>query len=247
MMTGTAVVTGGGQGIGQATARALSDAGWNVVVAGRTQETLDATVRDLRGEAMAFACDVTDETAVEALFATTKQAFGRVDLLFNNAGVSAAAATVDELDVETWRRVLDINVTGSFLCARAAFAQMRQQSPQGGRIINNGSISASTPRLQSAAYTTSKHAITGLTKSLALDGRPFSIACGQIDIGNVTSDMTAQMSAGVLQADGSTRAEPTMHIDNVTASIVHMASLPLDANVLTMTVLASGMPFVGRG
>jgi len=243
----TAIITGGGRGIGRAAAVTLSAAGWNVVVAGRTAASLDETVALLAGEGLAVTCDVTAEADVDALFAAAVERFGRVDVLFNNAGISAAATTVDELGVEAWRQVIDINVNGSFLCARAAFAQMRSQEPQGGRIINNGSISAETPRLQSAAYTTSKHAITGLTKSLALDGRPFNIACGQIDIGNVSSDMTAAMSGGVLQADGSTKAEPTMHMDNVTASILHIASLPLDANVLRMTVMASGMPFVGRG
>jgi len=243
----TAIITGGGRGIGRAAAVTLSAAGWNVVVAGRTAASLDETVALMAGEGLAVTCDVTAEADVDALFAAAVERFGRVDVLFNNAGISAAATTVDELGVEAWRQVIDINVNGSFLCARAAFAQMRSQEPQGGRIINNGSISAETPRLQSAAYTTSKHAITGLTKSLALDGRPFNIACGQIDIGNVSSDMTAAMSGGVLQADGSTKAEPTMHMDNVTASILHIASLPLDANVLRMTVMASGMPFVGRG
>ena len=243
----TAVITGGGRGIGKASALALSEAGWNVVVAGRTQATLDETVAELSGDGLSVVTDVANADAVDALFAATVERFGRVDLLFNNAGIFSAAGTVDEIDVDTWRRVVDVNLTGSFLCARAAFAQMKAQSPQGGRIINNGSISAETPRPGSAPYTATKHAITGLTKSLALDGRPFDIACGQIDIGNVASDMTAAMERGVPQADGTMRPEPTMAMDNVSSSIVHMASLPLDANVLTMTVMATGMPFVGRG
>jgi len=242
-----AIITGGGRGIGRAAAIGLSGAGWAVVVCGRTPEPLEDTVRECPGEAVAVPTDVSNETEVAALFDAAVVRFGRVDLLFNNAGIAAPAVPVDELSVDAWRELVDINLTGSFLCARAAFAQMRAQEPQGGRIINNGSISASTPRLFSAPYTASKHAITGLTKSLALDGRQFSIACGQIDIGNVASDMTVGIAAGALQPDGSRMAEPTMAMQNVTSSIVHMASLPLDANVLTMTVMASAMPLVGRG
>ena len=242
-----ALITGGGRGIGRASAIALSKQGWRVAVAGRTRQTLDETVELLDGDGLAVVCDVADEASVTDLFSQVVGRFGRLDLLFNNAGLAASAVPVDELAVDEWRQLIDVNLTGSFLCARAAFGQMRAQDPRGGRIINNGSISATTPRLYSAPYTASKHAITGLTKSLALDGRQFDIACGQIDIGNVASDMTAAMSGGVLQADGSTKSEPTMHMDNVAASVVHMASLPLSANVLTMTVMASGMPFVGRG
>jgi NAD(P)-dependent dehydrogenase (short-subunit alcohol dehydrogenase family) len=245
--TGVAVVTGGGRGIGRAAALALSAAGWQIVVAGRTEASLVETVELADGPGLAVVADVADEASVDALFDATVERFGRVDLLFNNAGLAAPAMPVDELDPSIWRDLIDVNVTGAFLCARAAFGRMRHQDPQGGRIINNGSISATTPRLYSAPYTASKHAVTGLTKSLALDGRQFNIACGQIDIGNVSSDMTAAMSGGVLQADGSTKSEPTMGMDNVARSVVHMASLPLEANVLTMTVLASGMPFVGRG
>lgn len=247
MTEGVAVITGGGRGIGRASAVALSEAGWRVVVAGRTPDPLMSVVAEIGAEALAVPTDVADESSVNDLFAAAVARFGRVDLLFNNAGIAAPAVTVDELSVDAWRELIDINLTGSFLCARAAFAQMRSQDPQGGRIINNGSISATTPRLYSAPYTASKHAITGLTKSLALDGRAFNIACGQIDIGNVSSDMTEAMSGGVLQASGEVRAEPTMGMDNISASVVHMASLPLDANVLTMTVMASAMPFVGRG
>jgi len=243
----TAIITGGGRGIGKASALALSDDGWNVVVAGRTADTLDATVAALSGEGVALVTDVSDPDQVDNLFTTTVEAFGRVDLLFNNAGIAAPPVPVDELSVEAWTKLIAINVTGSFLCARAAFAQMRAQDPQGGRIINNGSISATTPRPFSAPYTTSKHAITGLTKSLSLDGRALGIAVGQIDIGNVTSDMTAAMSRGILQPDGSTRSEATMDMRNVASTIVHMANLDPDANILNVTVMANEMPFVGRG
>lgn len=243
----TAIVTGGGRGIGRAAALALSEDGWNVVVAGRTGETLNETVEALPGAAHAVVSDVSSAEDVERIFVETVTNFGRVDLLFNNAGIAAAAVPVDELEVDAWERVIAINLTGSFLCARAAFAQMRIQTPQGGRIINNGSISAETPRPFSAPYTASKHAITGLTKSLALDGRSLGICVGQIDIGNVASDMTAKMSAGILQPNGSVESEATMHMRNVAASVVHMANLDPDANILSMTVMANEMPFVGRG
>ncbi len=246
-MTGVAVITGGGRGIGRAVALTLSGLGWTVVVAGRNQDSLDETVAALPGDGVGVAADVSSEAAVAALFATTIEMFGRVDLLFNNAGIAAPAVPIDELTVSQWTDLININVTGSFLCARAAFAQMRDQDPGGGRIINNGSISATTPRPFSAPYTTSKHAITGLTKSLALDGRQHNIACGQIDIGNASSDMGDQMAAGMLQANGSTLGEPTMAVDNVASAVAYMAGLPLDANVLTMTVMATGMPFIGRG
>lgn len=242
-----AVVTGGGRGIGKAAALALSENGWIVVAAGRTPEPLEDTVDAMEGSGLAVPTDVSNEDEVDALFAAAASEFGRVDLLFNNAGIAAPAVPIDELDVMQWRRLIDINVTGSFLCARAAFAQMREQSPQGGRIINNGSVSATTPRPFSAPYTTSKHAITGLTKSLALDGRAYGISCGQIDIGNVSSDMGDQMAKGVLQPNGSVLAEPTMALENVTKGILYMAELPAEANVLSLTVMASTMPFVGRG
>ena len=242
-----AVVTGGGRGIGKAAALALSENGWIVVAAGRTPEPLEDTVDAMEGSGLAVPTDVSNEDEVDALFAAAASEFGRVDLLFNNAGIAAPAVPIDELDVMQWRRLIDINVTGSFLCARAAFAQMREQSPQGGRIINNGSVSATTPRPFSAPYTTSKHAITGLTKSLALDGRAYGISCGQIDIGNVSSDMGDQMAKGVLQPNGSVLAEPTMALENVTKGILYMAELPAEANVLSLTVMAATMPFVGRG
>ncbi|MEM7326524.1 MAG: SDR family oxidoreductase [Actinomycetota bacterium] len=246
-MSKVAVVTGGGRGIGRAVALALSRAGWQVTVAGRTAESLSETVAEMSGEGLAVPTDVRAEAAVDALFDDTVDRFGRVDLLFNNAGVTAPPVTIDELDVDAWRTLIDVNVTGAFLCARAAFRCMRNQDPPGGRIINNGSISSETPRLYSAPYTSSKHAISGLTKSLALDGRAFGIACGQIDIGNVTSDMGSGAAADALQADGSRMAEPLMGMENVTDAVLYMAGLPDEANVLSLTVMATTMPFVGRG
>ena len=246
-MSGVAVVTGGGRGIGQAVALALSEQGWSVVIAGRTQASLDETRAQMASDGLAVATDVSSEADVDQLFAAAVERFGRVDLLFNNAGIAAPAVPVDELDVGAWRQLIDINLTGSFLCARAAFGQMRKQEPQGGRIINNGSVSAETPRPFSAPYTTSKHAITGLTKSLSLDGRAFGISCGQINIGNVSSDMGDQMAKGVLQANGTTMGEPTMAMPNVVNAMLYMAGLPAEANVLSLTVMATNMPFVGRG
>lgn len=246
-MSGVAIITGGGRGIGRAAALGLADDGWQVVVAGRTAASLDETVAQMSTPGLAVAADVADEVDVERLFATAVEQFGRVDLLFNNAGVAAPAVPVDEMDVAAWDHLMSVNLRGSFLCARAAFGQMRSQDPMGGRIINNGSVSATTPRPFSAPYTTSKHAITGLTKSLSLDGRRHQIAVGQIDLGNISSDMGDQMAAGVLQPDGSTKAEPTVSVDAVTNAIRYMAELPLDTNVLTMTVMANEMPFVGRG
>jgi NAD(P)-dependent dehydrogenase (short-subunit alcohol dehydrogenase family) len=239
-----AVVTGAGSGIGRAVARALSDHGWSVVAAGRRPEPLAETLGDRDG--LAVPTDVADPEAVDALFAAARERYGRVDLLFNNAGIGVTAP-VTELSVEDWRRVVDTNLTGSFLCARAAFRVMAAQDPQGGRIINNGSISAAVPRPHSIAYTATKHAVTGLTKSLSLDGRAVGIACGQIDVGNAATDMTDRMSAGILQADGRTAAEPTMDVAHVAEAVLYMASLPLDANVQFMTVMATRMPYIGRG
>jgi len=244
-MSRVAVVTGGGGGIGRAAACALSDDGWKVVVAGRTRSSLDETVASLKEEGLAVVCDVGDESAVDNLFNTTVEAFGSVDLLFNNAGIAAPAVPVDELDVESWTRLITINLTGSFLCARAAFRQMRKQGS--GRIINNGSVSATTPRLFSAPYTSSKHAINGLTKSLALDGRRYGICCGQIDLGNISSSMGDAMAQGVLQPDGSLLEEPVVGVEPVCEALVYMANLPADVNVLNINVMANGMPFVGRG
>lgn len=246
-MNRVAVVTGGGSGIGRATAAALSGEGWNVVVAGRNQESLDETIASLPNDGLAVASDVGVEVEVENLFSSAVETFGRIDLLFNNAGIAAPAVPIDELEVERWDRLIRINLTGSFLCARAAFGQMRRQDPQGGRIINNGSVSAAAPRPFSAPYTASKHAITGLTKSLALDGRAYNIACGQIDIGNANSEMIERIAAGVMQPNGSIVAEPTMQMEDVAKAVVYMAGLPLEANVLNMTVMATNMPFVGRG
>lgn len=242
-----AVVTGGGRGIGKASALALADKGWTVAIAGRTQSSLDETVAQMNGTGLAIATNVSDEAAVDALFDQVVQTFGRVDLLFNNAGVAAPAVPIDELEVDAWQHLIDVNLTGAFLCARAAFRHMRSQSPQGGRIINNGSVSSMMPRPFSAPYTSSKHAVTGLTKCLALDGRAYNIACGQIDIGNVSSDMGDKMAEGVLQPNGQLMGEPVMHMDNVTNAVTYMAELPPEANVLSLTVMATAMPFVGRG
>ena len=245
-----AIVTGAGSGIGRGTALALLREGYAVVLAGRRRdalsETADRAGRD-RERALVVPTDVTDPASVRALFDATSVTFGRLDLLFNNAGVGAPPVPLEDLPVEEWRRVLDACLTGAFLCTREAFRLMKAQSPPGGRIINNGSISAHTPRPHSAPYTAAKHGITGLTKSAALDGRPFGIACGQIDVGNASTEMTARMATGVLQADGSVAAEPTIDVEHVARAVVYMASLPSDANVLSLTVMATRMPFVGRG
>src|ERR671932_705901 len=244
-----AVVTGAGTGVGKAVALALLREGYAVALAGRRQEALDEAVREAGSSAKALAVptDVTDPASVKALFAKVKESFGRLDLLFNNAGTGAPAIPFEDLSFEQWRTVVDTNLTGSFLCAQEAFRMMKEQQPQGGRIVNNGSISAHTPRPLSAPYTSTKHAITGLTKSLALDGRPYDIACGQVDIGNAATPMTERMVAGVLQPDGSKKPEPRMDPAHVASAVVYMASLQLDATVLFMTVMATKMPFVGRG
>jgi NAD(P)-dependent dehydrogenase (short-subunit alcohol dehydrogenase family) len=242
-----AVITGAGTGIGRASAVALGRAGFELVLVGRRRDRLEGTADLLGGRSSVVPVDVTDPSAVDALFGVVEQQYGRVDVLFNNAGTGAPAVPMDELDVAHWRQVVDINLTGAFLCARAAMGLMKRQTPPGGRIINNGSISAHAPRPNSAPYTATKHAITGLTKSIALDGRPFGITCGQIDVGNARTDMTERTAEGVLQADGSTRPEPRMDVDDVARAVVFMATLPPEANVLSMTVMAAGMPFVGRG
>jgi NAD(P)-dependent dehydrogenase (short-subunit alcohol dehydrogenase family) len=248
MRGSVAIVTGAGSGIGAATALALAAEGWAVVLAGRRPEALEAVAeRGPAGRLHPAPTDVTDETSVQALFDGVVATHGRVDLLFNNAGRSAPAVDLDALSLAEWQAVVAVNLTGAFLCTRAAFRVMRAQRPQGGRIINNGSIAAQVPRPRTAAYTATKHAITGLTKSTSLDGRPFSIACGQIDIGNAATEMTERMAEGVLQADGSTRPEPRMAVEDVARAVVYMAGLPLEANVATMTVLATTMPYVGRG
>lgn len=244
-----AVVTGAGTGVGRAVAQSLAVAGYACVLAGRRPEPLAETAALLRSDAQTLVVptDVGDAAAVRALFDAAIASFGRVDVLFNNAGLGAPPVPVDELDVATWDAVVNVNLSGAFYCAREAFRVMRQQTPGGGRIINNGSISAHTPRPFSAPYTATKHAISGLTKSLALDGRAFDIACGQVDIGNAATPMTERMTHGVPQANGSTMVEPRMDAKHVGDAVAHMASLPLDANVLFMTVMATKMPFVGRG
>ena len=245
-----ALVTGAGTGIGKRTALLLLEAGYSVVLAGRRVELLEQTVQEAgvsNARTLVMPTNVSDPEAVSALFAATQDTFGRLDVLFNNAGVGAPAVPLEDLRYEQWRRVLDTCVTGTFLCTQHAFRMMKQQHPHGGRIINNGSISAHTPRPNSAPYTAAKHAITGLTKSTALDGRPFDITCGQIDIGNAATEMTAGMKNGVLQANGTVAVEPTMDADHVARAVLYMASLPLNVNVPFITVMATGMPFLGRG
>jgi NAD(P)-dependent dehydrogenase (short-subunit alcohol dehydrogenase family) len=247
-MTKIAVVTGAGSGIGAAAATALASDGWTVVLAGRRRAPLDELAAAHPQLLLdPISTDVTDEASVRNLFEVAVARHGRVDLLFNNAGMGAPPRDPDEIPLEEWQEVVNVNLTGAFLCIREAFGVMRRHQPQGGRIINNGSISAHAPRPRSLAYTATKHAITGLTKSTALDGRPYDIACGQIDIGNATTDMTAAMAEGVLQADGTARAEPRMRVDDVGRAVVYMAGLPLDSNVATLTVMATKMPYVGRG
>ena len=245
-MAQTILITGGGSGVGRATAHAFLEAGWKVGLIGRRAEALEETAEGHEGT-LILPCDVTDAEATDAAVAKAAGEWGRVDALFNNAGVSLKGAPIDELDVGDIERLLTVNITGAFIAARAAVGQMRRQNPQGGRIINNGSVSAQVPRWGSAPYTASKHAITGLTRSLSLDGRAFDIACGQVDIGNALTEMAAKMTKGVPQADGSIAVEPVMDVKHVASSVLHMASLPLDANVQFMTVMASAMPYIGRG
>jgi len=245
-----ALVTGAGSGIGKAVAEALMADGFSLVLAGRRPEPLLAMLEAARSRgqaAIAVPTDVRDPASVDALFASVEEVHGRLDVIFNNAGVNTPAVTLDELDVEQWRNVIDTNLNGVFLCARGAFRLMRKQSPQGGRIINNGSISAHTPRPLSSAYTTSKHAVLGLTKSLALDGREFGIACSQIDIGNALTELSVRMTRGVRQANGEIAVEPMVDVGHVADAVRYIAALPLSANVLNMTVMATNMPFVGRG
>jgi NAD(P)-dependent dehydrogenase (short-subunit alcohol dehydrogenase family) len=246
-----ALVTGAGSGVGRATSIALARDGFSIVLSGRRLEMLDDVADQLASESagdhLVVQADVADPGSVDALFGVIEQRYGRLDLLFNNAGTGAPAVPIDELSLEQWQSVVDTNLTGAFLCSQRAFSMMKRQSPGGGRIINNGSISAHAPRPHSAPYTATKHALTGLTKAIALDGRPFGITCGQIDIGNAATAMTDRMTAGVLQADGSLRPEPRMETDDVARAVAYMASLPPDATVLWLTVMAAGMPFVGRG
>jgi len=245
-MTKVAIVTGGGGGIGRATAIALSKAGWTCVAVGRTLSSLDETVAELEIPGMSVACDVSDPAQVDAMVAKVVAQYGAIDFVFNNAGITAGGVPADELPTETFDKVIAINVNGAYYVARAVFGQMRKQE-NGGRILNNGSISATTPRLFSAPYTMSKHAVTGLTKSFALDGRRYKIACGQIDLGNISSAMGDAMGAGVLQADGSTMGEPVIGVKPVCDAVVYMAGLSTDVNVLRINVMANEMPFVGRG
>lgn len=242
------MVTGAGSGIGRSVALALAEDGWSLALAGRRADPLRETAALAGTDALCVPTDVTSPDAVTALFAAARDRFGRVDLLFNNAGTFAGGGTpVEDLDHETWRAVVDVNLTGAFLCAQAAYRQMKEQSPQGGRIINNGSVSAHVPRPHSVAYTATKHAMTGLTKSLSLDGRPYRIACGQIDVGNAATDMTRRMETGILQANGDLAVEPVMDAADVARTVAHMAALPLEANVQFATVMATAMPYIGRG
>jgi NAD(P)-dependent dehydrogenase (short-subunit alcohol dehydrogenase family) len=245
-----AIVTGAGTGIGRAVAIGLLEDGYSVVLAGRRSAVLEQTAQDAGvpdSHVLVVPTDVSDPAAVRALFATTRDTFGRLDVLFNNAGATTRGVPLEELTVEQWKSVVDVNLTGAFLCTQQAFLLMKDQQPQGGRIINNGSISAYSPRPHSAPYTATKHAITGLTKSASLDGRRFNIACGQIDIGNAATDMTVTFATGVLQANGQAAAEPRLDVAHVVRAVIYMASLPLDANVQFMTVMATKMPFIGRG
>ena len=242
----TIIITGASAGIGRATALAFLDEGWTVGLLARRAEALADLARG-RDRAVPLTADVTDAGSVDAAFAAFVERAGRLDVLFNNAGRGAAAAPIDEIDVATWRQVVEVNLTGMFLCARAAFRQMRRQDPQGGRIINNGSISSDMPRPGAAPYNATKHGVSGLTKTISLDGRPFDIACGQIDIGNAATEMTARMSGGVAQADGSLKPEPTMDVANVARTVLMMAGLAPEANVQQVTVMATKMPYVGRG
>jgi len=244
-----ALVTGGGSGVGRSAAHALIKVGYTVIVTGRRADPLIETLEmaNVSGHSLAVTADVSDPNSVDALFAKIKEIYGRIDVVFNNAGVNFPSTNFGELAFDQWKSVVDVNLSGVFLTANSAFRMMRDQSPQGGRIINNGSISAHAPRPGSAPYTSTKHGVTGLTKTIALDGRQFNIACGQIDIGNALTPMAARMVEGVPQADLSTKAEPVMDVDHVGNAIVHMAGLPLDANILNMTIMATNMPFVGRG
>ncbi|MFH8343537.1 SDR family oxidoreductase [Streptomyces sp. NPDC018045] len=254
----TALITGAGSGIGRAVALALAGAGWSVALAGRRADALEETARRMERSphgsgapngpaALCVPADVSRPDQVSALFAAVRDRFGRLDLLFNNAGTFGPPVPLDELTYDDWRTVVDVNLTGAFLCAQAAFRAMKEQDPRGGRIINNGSVSAHTPRPHSVAYTATKHAMTGLTKSLSLDGRPYDIACGQIDIGNAATEMTGRMRTGILQANGTTAVEPVMDAADVARTVLHMAQLPLTANVQFATVMATAMPYIGRG
>jgi NAD(P)-dependent dehydrogenase (short-subunit alcohol dehydrogenase family) len=245
-----ALVTGAGMGIGRAAAKALLKGGFQVVLTGRNLEKLEKAITDIGGSnenCLAVTCDVGKPEQVKKLFAALKERFGRIDVLFNNAGIGAPAIPMEDLTYEQWMNVVNSNLCGTFLCSQEAIRMMKAQSPQGGRIINNGSISAHAPRPMSAPYSATKHGISGLTKTIALDGRPFNIACGQIDIGNAATEMTERMAAGIMQADQSIKVEPRMDVEHVGEAVLHMAQLPLETNILSMTIMATKMPFVGRG
>ena len=244
------IVTGAGTGVGKSASLALADEGWTIVLAGRRKDPIEAVANEIKsrgGNALAIVTDTSDTKSVKGLFEETKRAFGRLDLLFNNAGTNAPGVSLEELNFEQWTNVVNVNLTGVFLCTQEAFRLMKAQTPMGGRIINNGSISAHVPRPGSAPYTATKHAVTGLTRSTSLDGRKYNIACGQIDIGNALTEMAARMTKGVPQADGSIQVEPVMDVSNVGKTVAHMASLPMEANVQFVTVMATNMPFIGRG
>jgi len=242
-----AVVTGGGRGIGRVVCLSLAANGWIVVVAGKSLENITKVAKEAGNESIAIQCDVTDSQSVKNLFSQVKDKFSRVDLLFNNAGISSRYVSMDELGADEWDKVVNTNLNGAFYCTQNAFGLMKSQNPQGGRIINNGSIAAYAPRPNSAPYTATKHAITGLTKSTSLDGRSFNIACGQIDIGNADTELAATQKAGITQANGMKMVEPTINPQHVADAVLHMANLPLDVNVLFMTVMATNMPYIGRG
>ena len=244
------IVTGAGTGVGKSASLALADEGWTIVLAGRRKDPIEAVANEIKsqgGNALAIVTDTSDTKSVKGLFEETKRAFGRLDLLFNNAGTNAPGVSLEDLSFEQWTNVVNVNLTGVFLCTQEAFRLMKTQTPMGGRIINNGSISAHVPRPGSAPYTATKHAVTGLTRSTSLDGRKYNIACGQIDIGNALTEMAARMTKGVPQADGSIQVEPVMDVANVGKTVAHMASLPMEANVQFVTVMATNMPFIGRG
>ena len=244
------IVTGAGSGVGKSASLALADEGWTIVLAGRRKDPIEAVANEIKsrgGNASAIVTDTSDTKSVKGLFEETKRAFGRLDLLFNNAGTNAPGVSLEDLSFEQWTNVVNVNLTGVFLCTQEAFRLMKAQTPMGGRIINNGSISAHVPRPGSAPYTATKHAVTGLTRSTSLDGRKYNIACGQIDIGNALTEMAARMTKGVPQADGSIQIEPVMDVANVGKTVAHMASLPMEANVQFVTVMATNMPFIGRG
>jgi NAD(P)-dependent dehydrogenase (short-subunit alcohol dehydrogenase family) len=246
-MTKIALITGAGSGVGRAVARTLSQKGWSVVLVGRKKETLEETAARLSGDVLVAPADVGDPAQVKSVFAQTRDRFGRLDLLFNNAGMGTPAVPIEELTFEQWQAVVGVNLTGAFLCTQEAVRMMKAQTPQGGRIINNGSISADRPRPHSAPYTATKHAITGLTKSTILDGRPFDITAGQVDIGNAATEMTQRMTQGVLQPDGKLAVEPRMDVQHVADAVAYMAGLPLESNVPFLTVMATKMPLYGRG